>query len=483
MMALECALRSSPVRVVCAVHRPSTAHVSRGVETKTATRPRKTPTMPKEQKPESSSRPQDGPSDRLRDAKERLTMQALLAHEGEEESARRYRHAHELNKALVNKQRQLRSLASALLLTEQRERRRLATELHDHLGQMMVLGRLKIGQVRFQGAAADAPIAQVIKGIDDIFSKSLSYIRGLMADLSPLVLYELGLPSALKWLAEQMSTQHHPMTVEVVLGQEHIPMPDDHALMLYHSVRELLLNVVHHARTSRARLVLAVERNERLRVSVHDNGQGFDPASLEIKSEPARFGLFSIQERMEAMGGSMHVDSAPGRGTRIALELPLTPAVHPQEALHTASLDNRREVVLPQTPSGVRRLLLVDDHAMIRQGLRAILDEYPDLSVVGEAVNGAEAVAMAAEAIPDVILMDINMPEMDGIEATKRIKAVNPAAIVIGLSVNNTAQVMEEMKKAGAAAFVSKDAAGEQLYETIVRLTPWSSGFPNSKAA
>ena len=77
---------------------------------------------------------------------------------------------------------------------------------------------------------------------------------------------------------------------------------------------------------------------------------------------------------------------------------------------------------------------------------------------------------MAAELRPDLIVMDVNMPKMDGIQATKHIKAAHPETIVIGLSVNNSIQIVEGMKRAGASAFVSKEAATEKLYETIAAL-------------
>jgi DNA-binding NarL/FixJ family response regulator len=109
---------------------------------------------------------------------------------------------------------------------------------------------------------------------------------------------------------------------------------------------------------------------------------------------------------------------------------------------------------------------------MVRQGLRAILATYADVTIIGEAKDGIEAVKMAAELAPDVILMDINMPQMDGIEATLRIKAAQPAAIVIGLSVNNSTQAMDAIKRAGAATLISKEAAAEQLHAAIAALVP-----------
>jgi two-component system, NarL family, response regulator LiaR len=117
------------------------------------------------------------------------------------------------------------------------------------------------------------------------------------------------------------------------------------------------------------------------------------------------------------------------------------------------------------------RILLVDDHTITREVLRCIVEGYAELSVVGEAINGLEAVAMAATNKPDVILMDVNMPWMNGIEATKHIKHAQPATIVIGLSDNNSIQVRDLMIEAGADGFLPKEAAQDQLYPLIAALT------------
>jgi DNA-binding NarL/FixJ family response regulator len=112
-------------------------------------------------------------------------------------------------------------------------------------------------------------------------------------------------------------------------------------------------------------------------------------------------------------------------------------------------------------------MLLADDHAMVRQGLRSLFDAYDEIQVVGEAADGEEAVFLSGRLQPDVILMDMNMPRMDGIQATRRIKREQPAVIVIGLSVQSLQELEMAMKEAGATAFLNKEAAGEQLYQTI----------------
>ena len=229
-----------------------------------------------------------------------------------------------------------------------------------------------------------------------------------------------------------------------------------------------------HAHTSEAAVSLTVV-NDELRVVVMDHGRGFNPVSIKSKAGSEHFGLFSIRERMDAIGGWFQADSAPGLGTTITLGVPLTMIAFESQVAHAEKAVRQRQPALTGSKiTGMHRLLLVDDHAMVRQGLRAILQVYPDVSVLGEATNGFEAISMTNDLLPDIILMDVNMPKMDGIEATRAIKAAHPTTIVIGLSVNNSAQVMEAMRNAGAATFVSKDAAAEELYKTIAACDPLS---------
>jgi signal transduction histidine kinase len=211
----------------------------------------------------------------------------------------------------------LRALASELTLTEQRERKRLAAELHDYLAQILALGRIKTGQLRQKLDAA--PVAlPLVREIDGLFDKAVTYTRSLMAKLSPPVLDELGLPAALTWLGKQMPL--HGLAVEVRLECDHVPLPDDQAILLFQSVRELLLNVAKHAGTDQATVTLRIEEPSRLCIEVQDSGRGFD-AAVETKPAGDHFGLLCVRERMEAMSGWLRVKSAVGQGTTVTLTL------------------------------------------------------------------------------------------------------------------------------------------------------------------
>ncbi|MDR4478966.1 MAG: PAS domain S-box protein [Nitrospira sp.] len=370
----------------------------------------------------------------------------------------------ERTQALVRSQERLRALASDLSATEQQERRRLATELHDYLAQLLVVARMKLGQTK--PLVQDPKTHQLLSEADNVLLQSLDYTRFLVAELSPQVLYQFGLPAALKWLADQMKT--HALTVTVHCEVDQLHMAEDSAVILYQSVRELLFNVVKHARTNEASIVLACPEESRVAITVRDQGCGFNPTTMmeSDRTTPGRFGLFNVQERVEALGGHLTLRSSEDSGTTITLTAPI--AAPSQSEQGPTGTQSKRLAASSVVPSPCLRVLLVDDHEMVRQGLRSVLDSYQDLEVIGEAGDGEAAITLAAALRPDVVVMDVNMPKIDGIEATRRIVALQPDVIVIGLSVQNEHHIEEAMIDAGAAVFVTKERAAGQLYEAIV---------------
>jgi len=113
------------------------------------------------------------------------------------------------------------------------------------------------------------------------------------------------------------------------------------------------------------------------------------------------------------------------------------------------------------------KILIADDHAFVREGTRRILEQESDLEVVAEAGDGEEAVKMASELKPDVALIDVAMPKLDGIEATRQIKALCPAVAVLVLSAYDDDQFVFGLLEAGAAGYMLKNVRGQEIVDAI----------------
>jgi PAS domain S-box-containing protein len=366
---------------------------------------------------------------------------------------------------------QLARLASQLTLTEQRERKRLAKVLHDELQQLLVgasFGFERIGRAA-KGQPECADLAATFADVADALKEAIDVSRTLVADLAPLILHEAGLAEALDWLTRRMR-ERYGLEVRLDLPRPIAPLPEDLRSLVFDGVREALLNTVKHAQCSRASVAVSEPGDGWLCARIEDDGVGFDAAAqLHGADAPTGFGLFSMRERLHALGGAVVIDSERGRGTRVTLNVPRP------RATEQRSLDP------PETPApaavpdddpalaadGVLRVLLVDDHTMVRRALAMTLEDAPDVCIVGEAADGLDALQAVEHLQPDVVLMDFAMPRLDGLEATRRIKARWPGVGIIGLSMYDEADRAAAMIEAGASAYLSKTGDIDALLATI----------------
>ena len=120
-------------------------------------------------------------------------------------------------------------------------------------------------------------------------------------------------------------------------------------------------------------------------------------------------------------------------------------------------------------PAGSARVLIVDDHDLVRDGYHRMLDREPDLEVIGEARDGREAVELCRELRPDLVLMDVRMPGMDGLEATRKIKADIPTTSVLVVTTYDNPDYLFDAIKAGAGGYILKDAPKRQLISAVRR--------------
>jgi len=113
------------------------------------------------------------------------------------------------------------------------------------------------------------------------------------------------------------------------------------------------------------------------------------------------------------------------------------------------------------------RILLADDHKMVREGLRLLINSQPDMKVVGEAANGREVLFKARELKPDVVVMDLSMPELNGLQATEQLQAQAPGIKVVAITANEDESYLRQLCKVGAAGYVLKRSAGDELVKAI----------------
>jgi len=259
------------------------------------------------------------------------------------------------------------------------------------------------------------------------------------------------------------------------------PLSEDLRVEVFQAVRELLTNVGKHSKASEAEVSVLTD-GEELVVTVSDNGAGFDIEKRRRLRQRPGWGLFSIRERLTHLGGQFLMESAPGQGTTMTLRVPL--AAQPKLAGEHLLPDTRITAIAGNNRR--IRILLADDQQLTSAGLKSLLEREPDLSVVGEASDGAQAVEQAARLKPDVVVMDVAMPEMNGIEATRLIIEADPAIKVIGLSMHSDGQYVLEMLRAGATGYLLKDCAQEDLAQAIrivqANLTFLSPGLADSVA-
>jgi CheY-like chemotaxis protein len=170
------------------------------------------------------------------------------------------------------------------------------------------------------------------------------------------------------------------------------------------------------------------------------------------------------------LGGHLNIDSTPGQGTSVRIRLPIVPEIVKLTQERLAIGDGTPKATTTGLQNGHVRLLVVDDHAMVREGLATLLNDDERLVVVGEAADGIAAIEAVATLQPEVILIDVNMPRMNGIEAAREVKRRWPHVIIIGLSVQDDETTARAMREAGASAFLSKSADSTCMIETIFDL-------------
>jgi signal transduction histidine kinase/CheY-like chemotaxis protein len=388
----------------------------------------------------------------------------------------------ELESRVKKRTGKLRSLARELTLAEERERRRIAGLVHDNLQQLLVAVLLNIGVTKTKNHCY--VIFQELEGIELMTKECIDITRSLASELSPSVLHQCGLAAGFGWLRDWFG-EKYGFNLEVSADESLMP-DEDISITLFQCVREIVFNSVKHSSVKSARLTMVCDDDSFVNISIEDQGAGFDAEALVLQdSWKGGVGLFSVRERVELLGGVMLIDSAPGQGACFTLRFPT-------KLLKNSDNEDRREnsdfgkgaldqrldeiaaakepvwiVRKTESHSPRHRVILADDHSMVRQGLVRVFRDEADFEVVGEAANGKEALEMAREQEPDIIVMDLQMPVMSGLEATRVIRRELPGVQVIGLSMDATKESRRSLLRAGALDLLHKGGSAEDLIQRV----------------
>ena len=367
---------------------------------------------------------------------------------------------------------QLSQMAWDLTLAEHHAREQMAGTLHDGLQQLLVIVALNLEQQLQQENEGGAAPSELLAEAQQQLNEAIAVARSLNVELFPPVLQRSGLPAALKWLANWIQDKYK-LSVEISADPRADSARKDVRTLLFESVRELLFNAVKHAQTDRVALRLELDADDQLCITVTDQGVGFEPSRLDDRSNTGQvgWGLFRMRERLTLLGGRLDIDSVPGRGTRIRLVAPRDAAqdtVAVAYELGLAPTGAASAVDDDRASPDALRILIVDDHPPVRRALRETLHRWPQLSVVGDAANGVEAIAHAHTLRPDVILMDVSMPHMDGVEATARIRSELPDIRILVVSMLARNETADAIERAGAAGFFVKGTDTQRLIDHLL---------------
>lgn len=361
---------------------------------------------------------------------------------------------------------QLQKLTMELTIAEQRERQKLAMVLHDGLQQILVGSKIQLGFVE-----RSQNIHEAVEQAKELIDDAIEISRSLTAELSPPILLQGDLNLACEWLAGWMHRKYG-LQVRFVAGKKIKPIAEEIKLLIFQTLRELLFNVVKHADVDEAVFRLK-EKEGWIEAVVEDRGRGFDPGEIRAGGRRSEgMGLFGIRERLTYFGGRLEIESSPGKGSRFRLVLPnsiLSARNAESGRLQILEISDThfRDGSVNDDPGRKIRVLLVDDHKVVRQGLARLLQKETDMEIAGEAVDGETAVESVRKLLPDVILMDINMPGISGIEAAGIIHREHPDVRIIGLSMYQEDEQAAAMKRAGASGYLSKNGSLEAVLDAI----------------
>jgi len=377
------------------------------------------------------------------------------------------------NEALKASEDMLRNLSGRLLRLQDDERRRISRDLHDVTGQKLALLSMDLsGILKKKEISKDEEVNRLLLESIGLSNDVNKEIRTLSYLLHPPLLDELGLPSAVEWFTQgfQNRTGIH---VKVDIPSNFVRLTPDAEVALFRIVQESLANV-HRYSGSDTAFVRAHSDHAKVCLEIGDFGKGMGKGSTKTAGTPVvplGVGIQGMRERVRQLSGTLEITSRPGKGTLVTAVLPVsTQRTESSESYENHKIQEASFVPIAEAPESNgwrKRVLIADDHDVLRRGIRTMLESDPDLEVCGEAVDGQDALEKTLAQAPDLVILDINMPVMNGLDVLRQIVRHRPQTKVLAFSVHDSEQIVEEILAAGAHSYLSKATAGQHLVHEV----------------
>jgi two-component system NarL family sensor kinase len=390
----------------------------------------------------------------------------------------------ETNEALRVTESSLRQLSGRLLQLQDEERRRIARDLHDTTGQKIAALSMSLDRVARLLDSKKPERLEALEEGRDIVRMIGEEIRTLSYLLHPPLLDESGLGSAVRWYAEGFQ-KRSGIRLNVNISPDLGRLSTDVEMALFRVVQESLTNVHRYSGSPDAEINV-LDTPDAIKLEVIDHGKGIQTGAVRTKVEGIAslgVGIPGMRERLRQFGGQLEVDF--GReGTRVTASVPLkkakvAPPIEESEEVVAASSNGNSSGDVVSSSDTRRRILIADDHEVMRRGVRGLLESHDEWAVCGEAFEGREVVTKSRELRPDLIIMDINMPGLTGIDAAQQIRKENPSAKILFFSVHESAQTVREVVNAGAQGYVAKSRAGHDLVDAVRNVLDGGTFFPS----
>jgi two-component system, NarL family, sensor kinase len=377
------------------------------------------------------------------------------------------------NEALKASEDTLRNLSGRLLRLQDEERRRISRDLHDVTGQKLALLSMDLsGILKNKEVASCEEVNRLLLESIGLSNEVNKEIRTLSYLLHPPLLDELGLSSAVEWFAQGFENRTG-IRVAVDIPASFVRLAPDAEVALFRIVQESLANV-HRYSGSATAFVRARSNAGEVRLEIGDFGRGMTEDSKKSNRAsvaPLGVGIQGMQERVRQLSGTLEIVSRPGKGTLVTAILPISSRraeaseSYEEPEIHVVQAEPSEQVA--ENNGWRKRILIADDHDVLRRGIRTMLESDPDLEVCGEAVDGKDALEKTLAQAPDLVILDINMPIMNGLDVLRQIVRHRPQTKILAFSVHDSKQIVEEILAAGAHSYLSKATAGQHLVHEV----------------